>query len=175
MLPVRLPLDPVLGDADLLQAREHAFHEARGGLLAGLATLSRNDGLLVLAALGIAFLWDRWRQRAIPWSAAFACLGLFILVMAPWWLRQLAVFGSFTFYLPELFPPRLRGTGSGFTYNVGRIVTAGFPFVVGQLAQTTDPLIVMGYVAIAPLVGVALVLSGVAIETKDGAEPSAST
>ena len=67
---------------------------AAAGLLAGLATLSRNDGLLVLAALGVAFLWDRWRRRAIPWSAAFACVGLFILVMAPWWLRQLAVFGS---------------------------------------------------------------------------------
>ena len=67
---------------------------AAAGLLAGLATLSRNDGLLVLAALGIAFLWDRWRRRAIPWSAAFACVGLFLVVMAPWWLRQLAVFGS---------------------------------------------------------------------------------
>jgi len=64
------------------------------GLLAGLATLSRNDGLLLLAALGIVFLWDRWRRRAIPWSAAVACVGLFALVMAPWWLRQLAVFGS---------------------------------------------------------------------------------
>ena len=67
---------------------------AAAGLLAGLATLSRNDGLLVLAALGIAFVWDRWRRRSIPWSAAFACVALFILVMAPWWLRQLAVFGS---------------------------------------------------------------------------------
>ncbi len=64
------------------------------GLLAGFATLSRNDGLLILAALGIAFIWDRWRRRVIPWSAAVACVGLFVLVMAPWWLRQLAVFGS---------------------------------------------------------------------------------
>ena len=64
------------------------------GLLTGLATLSRNDGLLVLGALGLAFLWDRWRRRAIPWSAAFGCVALFLLVMAPWWLRQLAVFGS---------------------------------------------------------------------------------
>jgi hypothetical protein len=31
---------------------------------------------------------------AIPVSAALACVGLFALVMAPWWLRQLAVFGS---------------------------------------------------------------------------------
>jgi hypothetical protein len=67
---------------------------ALAGLLAGLATLSRNDGLLVLAALGIAFLWDRWHRRAIPWSAALLCAGLFAVVMAPWWMRQLAVFGS---------------------------------------------------------------------------------
>ncbi|HSL76192.1 MAG TPA: glycosyltransferase family 39 protein [Candidatus Limnocylindrales bacterium] len=67
---------------------------AIAGLLAGLATLSRNDGLLVLGALGLAFLWDRWRRRTIPWSAAFACVAVFVLVMAPWWLRQLAIFGS---------------------------------------------------------------------------------
>lgn len=71
------------------------------GLLAGLATLSRNDGLLVLGALGLAFAWDRWRAwrgretaPAIPVPALIACAGLFVLVMAPWWLRQLAVFGS---------------------------------------------------------------------------------
>src|SRR4029079_9951149 len=75
-----------------LKGSPRAFGAA--GLLAGLATLSRNDGLLVLGALGIAFLWDRWRRRAIPWSAAFACVALFLVVMAPWWLRQLAVFGS---------------------------------------------------------------------------------
>jgi len=80
---------------------------ALAGLLAGLATLSRNDGLLVLAALGLAFAWDRWRawrssrvraggpyRPAIPFTAAIACVGLFALVMAPWWIRQLAVFGS---------------------------------------------------------------------------------
>ncbi len=75
---------------------------AGAGLLAGLATLSRNDGLLVLAALGLAFAWDRWRAwrsagarpPAISFPAAMACVALFVLVMAPWWARQLAVFGS---------------------------------------------------------------------------------
>ncbi len=75
---------------------------AGAGVLAGLATLSRNDGLLVLVALGLAFAWDRWRawrsagarRPAIPFAAAVACVGLFGLVMAPWWARQLAVFGS---------------------------------------------------------------------------------
>jgi hypothetical protein len=72
---------------------------AVAGLLAGIATLSRNDGLLVLGALGIAFAWDRWLRRStdgprIPAWAAAACVASFVLVMAPWWLRQLAVFGS---------------------------------------------------------------------------------
>ena len=70
------------------------------GLLVGLASLARNDGFLLGAAVGLLFLWDRWRawRRAtpprIPWRAAFACFGLFLLVVGPWYLRQLAVFGS---------------------------------------------------------------------------------
>jgi hypothetical protein len=70
--------------------------------MVGLATLARNDGVLLGAAVGLAFVWDRWRAwrskggrlPAIPWRYAFACFGLFLLVMAPWYLRQLAVFGS---------------------------------------------------------------------------------
>ena len=49
-------------------------------------------------------------------------------------LTVFGVFGSFTFYLPELFPTRLRATGSGFTYNIGRIVAAAGPFFVGSVA-----------------------------------------
>ena len=72
------------------------------GLFAGLATLSRNDGLLVGATLGLAFAWDRWRAwrsggarlPAIPRWAALACFGLFLAVMAPWWWRQLETFGQ---------------------------------------------------------------------------------
>ena len=75
---------------------------ALAGLIVGLATLARNDGVLLGAAVGLAFLWDRWRawrsnggrMPAIPWRYAFACFGLFLVVMAPWYLRQLAVFGS---------------------------------------------------------------------------------
>ncbi|MCU0484328.1 MAG: hypothetical protein MUC54_08710, partial [Chloroflexi bacterium] len=73
-----------------------------GGLLVGLATLARNDGVLVGATLALAFGWDRWhawrsrgtRRPAIPAWAAAACFGLFLAVVAPWLVRQLAVFGS---------------------------------------------------------------------------------
>src|SRR5439155_1007149 len=82
--------------------RGHARSFALGGLLVGLATLSRNDGLLVGATLGLTFLWDRVRalrsggerRPAIPVWAAVACFGLFLLIMAPWWWRQLEVFGQ---------------------------------------------------------------------------------
>jgi hypothetical protein len=75
---------------------------AVGGLLVGLATLARNDGVLVGAALALAFGWDRWaarrsggsRRPAIPAWAAVACFALFLAVVAPWLIRQLAVFGS---------------------------------------------------------------------------------
>ena len=50
-------------------------------------------------------------------------------------LTVFGVFGSFTYYLPELFPARLRATGSGFCYNIGRVVTAAGPFLVGQVAS----------------------------------------
>ncbi len=88
--------------ARALQGKRPGRAFVAAGLLAGLATLSRNDGMLVLASLGVIFLFDRWRAwrsngsraPAIPFAAAVACVGVFVLVMAPWWARQLAVFGS---------------------------------------------------------------------------------
>ena len=84
--------------------RGHRGSFALAGLAVGLATLARNDGILLGAAVGLAFVWDRWRawrskggrSPNIPWRYAFACFGLFLVVMAPWYLRQLAVFGSFS-------------------------------------------------------------------------------
>jgi MFS family permease len=44
------------------------------------------------------------------------------------------VFGTFPFYLPELFPARLRATGAGFCYNIGRLIAAGGPLFVGMVS-----------------------------------------
>jgi len=67
--------------------------------------------------------------------------GLVPVDLASWsWLyfgvgvSVFGVFGSFSFYLPELFPTRLRATGSGFCYNVGRLITAIGPYLVGSVA-----------------------------------------
>jgi MFS family permease len=46
---------------------------------------------------------------------------------------QLALFGGYAIYFPELFPTNLRSTGISFCYNFGRLVAAGGPVVLGML------------------------------------------
>src|SRR5207237_4459165 len=48
---------------------------------------------------------------------------------------QLALFGGYAIYLPELFPTRLRATGTSFCYNVGRFVAASGPIALGILTN----------------------------------------
>ncbi len=84
-------------------------------------------------------------------------------------LTAFGVLGSFTYYLPELFPTRLRGTGAGFTYNVSRVVAAAGPLLIGSIAaqganSLTTALRALFYVGFAPLLGLAFL--PLAIETK---------
>jgi MFS family permease len=46
---------------------------------------------------------------------------------------QLSLFGGYAIYFPELFPTRLRSTGTSFCYNVGRYVAATGPLGTGLL------------------------------------------
>ena len=66
-----------------------------------------------------------------PWQIFVFCpvMGFF----------QLALFAGFAIYLPELFPLRLRSTGTGFCYNVGRFVAASGPFTLGLLQLHLAP------------------------------------
>lgn len=45
----------------------------------------------------------------------------------------LGITSGFPIYLPELFPTRVRTTGVGLCYNLGRIVTAGGVLITGTL------------------------------------------
>ncbi len=49
---------------------------------------------------------------------------------------QLALFGGYAIYFPELFPTYLRSTGTSFCYNVGRYVAAAGPAALGFLTTT---------------------------------------
>jgi MFS family permease len=88
-----------------------------------------------------------------PWPGLSRLYGYFAIG-----LTVFGVFGSFTYYLPELFPTRLRGTGAGFCYNIGRIVAAAGPFVVGAIAAqgAQSAIQVLFWVGAIPLAGLLL-------------------
>jgi 4-amino-4-deoxy-L-arabinose transferase-like glycosyltransferase len=98
-------LQPLVAATIYLVARGlkgHARSYVAAGLLVGLASLARNDGIFLGFTVAVVFFADRARsllsrgrlQPAIPFLAAVGCFALYLLVMAPWWSRQLAVFGS---------------------------------------------------------------------------------
>jgi MFS family permease len=77
----------------------------------------------------------------------------------------LGVTSGFPIYLPELFPTRVRTTGVGFCYNLGRVVTAGGVFLVGYLsAAIGSEAITASTVSLIYLVG--LLLLPLARETR---------
>jgi len=155
--------------------------EAMGQEWIKTATNSFNLGGLIgtLLTIPAAKLLGRKKMFLIYYAgAAASLLGAFGLDLDPRTrlyfyfpigLTVFGVFGSFTYYLPELFPTRMRATGSGFTYNVGRLVAAAGPFLVGSIAARganalNSAISVLFWVGVVPVIG--LLLLPLVIETK---------
>ncbi len=95
----------------------------------GFSMLAQNIGRKVSFAIALTaafcstaavfwFLQDFWQ----------------IFVMVPiMGFCQLSLFGGYAIYFPELFPTRLRSTGTSFCYNVGRFIAAIGPLVKSWL------------------------------------------
>ncbi|HEK1768755.1 MULTISPECIES: MFS transporter [Pseudomonas] len=45
------------------------------------------------------------------------------------------IFSGMGAFLTELFPTRIRGSGQGFCYNVGKVLAAMFPLLIGLLGE----------------------------------------
>jgi len=95
---------------------------------------------------GLSFVMNRFGRRlgfALIFSIAIVSItGVFGFMTKPdqvWWMAPLlgvgtlSVFGGFSIYFPELFPLRLRATGTGICYNTARYVSASAPFTLGML------------------------------------------
>jgi MFS family permease len=125
-----------------------------GGLLGTLATipfsaLGRRPLFALYFGAGAAAIWTTFGLDWGPETRVRLLLLNGITVFG--------VVGGFSFYLPELFPTRLRGTGSGFCFNAGRYLAAAGPYLVGQaLASAPTPLHAVRWMALVPLVGLAL-------------------
>jgi MFS family permease len=68
------------------------------------------------------------------WQEA-ACLHQVFWLIPLMGFCLLSVFGGYAIYFPELFPTRLRSTGTSFCYNVGRFAAASGPALLGLLTS----------------------------------------
>jgi MFS family permease len=93
-------------------------------------------------------LSDRIGRRANVALFASACIAtVLVYIFAPLSNSQMLVLGfplgffsagipaSMAALFSELYPAGVRGTGVGFCYNFGRVVSAAFPFLVGYLSE----------------------------------------
>lgn len=97
------------------------------GALAKLMGYRKAIVLMMLAYFIIMYVsfsrsWD-WETTKMQFAIIGACQG---------------VFGLFTMCLPPLFPVLLRTTGSGFCYNIGRIVAAAGTVFFGIFVKVDE-------------------------------------
>jgi MFS family permease len=114
-----------------------------GGFL-GVYAYSRVTGVIGRKpAFAIAFILATLSTAYVFWyidDSAIEIGGRVIFTDVFWMIPimgfcQLALFGGYAIYFPELFPTRLRSTGTSFCYNVGRYVAAVGPTTLGLLAS----------------------------------------
>jgi MFS family permease len=98
-------------------------------------------GMLVLSMLAVR-IGRRW---SFAFAFAMAWMSICVVFLGfhhqsqIWYLYPLLgfctllPFGGYAVYFPELFPTRLRTTGTGFCYNVGRYVASMGPLAFGSL------------------------------------------
>jgi MFS family permease len=113
----------------------------------GITSLVQNAGafLGIYAFARITHLIGRKPAFSLSFVLAAAATALTFWKLDAFWqifvlipimgFCQLALFGGYAIYFPELFPTRLRSTGVSFCYNVGRLVAAAGPSVKGWLTS----------------------------------------
>lgn len=114
--------------------------------ISSIAVMAQNGG----AFFGI-LIWA-WLAQRVGRRPAFLAAFLSCLIVVPctfhftsnittmfifyplMGLTLTSLFGGYAVYFPELFPTRLRATGTGFCYNVARYVAISGPAVFGALS-----------------------------------------
>ena len=135
---------------------------------AGITSMVQNLGAF-FGVYGFGLVAQRFGRR--PAFAISFTLAMLSVSSTFWFLRDfkhifllvplmgfgtLAAFGGYAIYFPELFPTRLRSTGTSFCYNVGRFVAASGPALLGLLtgviykgtATVADPSLPLRYAGV---------------------------
>lgn len=149
---------------------------------AGVTSMIQNVGSF-FGVYGFGLLAQRVGRR--PAFAVALVAAMFSTALVFWRLQnfsdfwmiplmgfcQLSLFGGYAIYFPELFPTRLRSTGTSFCYNVGRFIAATGPAALGILTGVVykdqpEPLRYAGLTMCAVFL-IGLVALPFAPETKD--------
>ncbi len=159
--------------------------QVSGGLSPAAVALRKSNATYVLhggTLLGVLFfpyLCERiGRKRAFALFFVLAPASLLVvglarssygtlLLVAP--LLSFATIGltaGFALYFPELFPTSVRGTGLGFAYNTGRILSAPIPLVTGAIIASLGGSVFGGVAATALIYIVGLAVLPFAPETR---------
>jgi MFS family permease len=121
-----------MNDSQLTSRVSYAIMMLNAGALAGY--------------LSFGPLADRLGRR---WAFALMCAGSLVLLPVTFLTPRAyghvllllpllgffnnGIFSGFPIYLPELYPTRIRATGAGFCFNVGRVLASTGPFLTGYL------------------------------------------
>jgi 4-amino-4-deoxy-L-arabinose transferase-like glycosyltransferase len=137
------------------------------GAAAGVAALTRIDGVLLTVAPAVAWFIGRgWAPWSAPgarpsWLAGFASAAAFLAVVAPWLLRNVAVFGT---ALPSAGGHTLWITSYNEQFSIGHEISLatyldwGWANIIGsKLASWATiagrTMVLMGGFGVIPLVG----------------------
>ncbi len=80
--------------------------------------------LISIGSFALTFAMFQWTAPLRPSFFPIVCAQGFVATL---------FFGWLPLYLPELFPTRVRATGSGISYNVGRFATAAGVMIAGAI------------------------------------------
>lgn len=142
-----------------------------------MVVMAQNAGGF-FGVFAFAFLAQRLGRKP---AFVIALIGCAIVVPTAFWVTNslatalimfallgfalLTLFGGYAIYFPELFPTRLRATGTGFGYNVARYLSAMAPFIFGKLSGSYGIQMAATMLSVVFIVG--LVIMPFAPETKD--------
>jgi MFS family permease len=98
-----------------------------GGWIASLIGRRTTYFLISLASLAVSVTLYGVLEPGHPWFGTFA----FLLGLV-----GVTYFGWLPLYLPELFPTRVRATGTGVTFNSGRALAAVGAIVVAEVIRS---------------------------------------
>jgi len=106
-----------------------------------------------------AFVWMQLGAFLITPVVCFLprTYGQLLCLLPVFGFLTLAMHAGYAIYFPELFPSRLRATGAGFCFNVGRVVAASMSFFSAWLKKQMELRLALTLMGVLFLLGIVII------------------